>query len=163
MQLSANKQIQIKTHYEIVRVVDGDGLIVKNTFTHSEEEIRLLGIDAPEIKKCRKLIEDEKQTHLPGSFLIELGYIAFEFLRRMAEPKTKITIIQESKNLTDRFGRTLAYVILPNGNSLNEIVLKNGYARPYDKVYCSELAYYQKLNFNARTSRQGLYSLTERF
>lgn len=163
MQLSANKQIQIKTHYEIVRVVDGDGLIVKNTFTHSEEEIRLLGIDAPEIKKCRKLFEDEKRTHLPGSFLIELGYYSFEYLRRMAQPKTKVTIVQENKKLEDRFGRTLAYVVMPNGNTLNEILIKHGFAKPYSKVYCSELPWYQKLNWSAKSSRQGLYSLTETF
>ena len=36
----------------LVKAVDGDGVILKNIFDNSEEEIRFLGIDAPEIKQC---------------------------------------------------------------------------------------------------------------
>ena len=34
----------------LIRVVDGDGMILKSLTNNSEEEIRFLGIDTPEIK-----------------------------------------------------------------------------------------------------------------
>ena len=83
--MEANKLILERTHYEIVKVIDGDGIIVKNIFTKKEEEVRLLGIDAPEIKKCKKLMQDERETHIAGQFLIELGYKSFAFLRKKAK------------------------------------------------------------------------------
>ena len=74
-----------------------------------------------------------------------------------------ITLIQEAKNLTDRYGRTLAYVLLPNGKTLNEILIRQGYAKPYNKVFCSELPKYQALNLRAKTKKKGLYSLINSF
>ena len=163
MQTKANKQILVRPHYEIVKVLDGDGLIVKNIFTNKEEEIRLLGIDAPELKVCKKLKKDERELHLPSQFLIELGYRSFNFLKKKAKPKTNITIIQEVKNQQDRFGRTLAYIILPNGKTLNKILIQKGYAKPYNKVYCYELPLYQKLNLKAKRKKKGLYLTTDIF
>ena len=43
---------QIKNSQILVKAVDGDGVILKNILDNSEEEIRFLGIDAPEIKQC---------------------------------------------------------------------------------------------------------------
>lgn len=163
MQTSANKQIRIRPHYEVVKILDGDGLIVKNIFTNDEEEIRLLGIDAPEVKLCRKLKQDEREVNISGTFLIELGYKSMKYLLKKAKPQTRVTIIQEESNLTDAFGRTLAYIILPNGKTLNEILVKRGYAKPYNKVFCSELPKYQKLNLKAKTKKKGLYSLINTF
>lgn len=161
--MEVNKLMLERTHYEIVKVIDGDGIIVKNIFTNKEEEIRLLGIDAPEIKKCNKLMQDERETHIAGQFLIELGYKSFAFLRKKAKPQTNITIIQEIKNQQDRFGRTLAYIILPNGKTLNEIMVRKGYAKPYIKTYCNELPLYQKLNLKAKKKKKGLYLLSSNF
>ena len=163
MQTKANKHIIVRPHYEIVKIVDGDGLIVKNIFTNKEEEIRLLGIDAPELKICNKLKQDERELHLPSEFLIELGYRSFKFLKKKAKPKTNITIIQEVKNQQDRFGRTLAYIILPNGKTLNKILIKRGFAKPYNKVYCDELPLYQKLNLKAKRKKKGLYLYTNNY
>lgn len=64
--LNVNEHAYIKNQLLFIRVVDGDGLILKNLIDNSEEEIRLLGIDAPEIKQCRKLEQDERETHLAG-------------------------------------------------------------------------------------------------
>ena len=163
MQTSANKQTRVRPHYEVVKVLDGDGLIVKNIFTNNEEEIRLLGIDAPEIKLCRKLKQDEREVNISATYLIELGYKSMKFLLKKAKPQTRITIIQEQSNLTDAFGRTLAYIILPNGKTLNEIMVRRGYAKPYNKVFCEELPKYQSLNLKAKTKKKGLYSLINSF
>ncbi len=164
MQNNANKQTTVlRPHFEIVKILDGDGMIVKNIFTNQEEEVRLLGIDAPEIKKSTKSRRDEIEFHLPVQLLIELGYQSMKFLIRKTRNVKSITLIQEVKNLSDRYGRTLAYVLLPNGKTLNEILIRQGYAKPYNHVYCQELPNYQKLNLMAKIKRKGLYSLTQSF
>jgi len=157
MQSSAKEQIIIRTGFEVVKIVDGDGLIVRNIFNKKEEEIRLYGIDAPEIKPCAKLIQDERETHLPGSLLITLGYKSFYFLKETLIPGTNVTVIQEENNLTDNYGRTLAYIVLPDGRCINEILLKNGYVKPYDKIYCEKLPLYQAIFLEAKRNMYGLF------
>ncbi len=158
------KEPQIfKTHLKIAKVVDGDGLIVTNLFNKQEEEIRLLGIDAPELSMCGKLNQDERETHIAGQLLMRLGRMAQKFMIDIAPPETNVTLVQEAVNQKDSYGRTLAYVILPDGNCLNEIMVAKGYAKPYDLIYCSQLKTYQELNRNARLKKLGLYSIVSRF
>jgi len=57
-----------KTHYKISKIVDGDSIIIENIFNYEEIEIRLYGIDAPEAKRCSKLIQDERETHIQENF-----------------------------------------------------------------------------------------------
>jgi len=157
MQTSAKELTIIRIGFEVVKIVDGDGLIVRNIINNKEEEIRLYGIDAPEIKPCAKLIQDERETHIPGSLLMTLGYESFAFLRNLVLPGTSISILQEVGNLTDKYGRTLAYIILPDGKSINEIMLENGYVKPYDKIFCSKLPEYQAIFLEAKRNRNGLF------
>jgi hypothetical protein len=42
-------------------------------------------------------------------------------------------------------------------------MISNGYARPFNLFYCSELNKYQTLNNIARVDKLGLYSVVERF
>jgi len=152
-----------QTHYKISKIVDGDSIIVENIFNHKEIEIRLYGIDAPEAKRCSKLIQDERETHIAGEFLIELGLKATEFLRTIAPVGTDCTLIQEKDNTIDVYGRSLAYMILPTGEEINKLMIENGYAKPYEKSYCERLPEYQELNLVARTQRKGLYFYSEIF
>jgi micrococcal nuclease len=163
MQIEAKCQTIIKTNYEIVKVVDGDGIIAKNLISNKEEEIRFYGIDAPELTNCKKLKQDELETHLPSRFLMELGHQAYQYLISKAEIGSKVTLIQEVGNEIDPYGRTLAYVVLADGSTLNEIMVSNGFAKPYSKLYCSELPKYQELNLWAKTTKKGLYLLVDRF
>ena len=157
MQTSANEQTIIRTGFEVVKIVDGDGLIVSNIISKKEEEIRLYGIDAPETKRGDKLKQDERELHLPGSFLLTLGYKSFDFLRNKIKPGRKVTLVQEASNLSDKYGRTLAYVILSNGKSINEMLLENGFAKPYDKIYCEKLPIYQAIYLRAKSRKKGLF------
>lgn len=108
-------------------------------------------------------MQDEKETQLPGRLLIELGQQSYEFLKEFAQPGTAVTLIQEAGNEIDLYGRTLAYVVLSNGDTLNEYMVSNGFAKPYDKLYCSELPKYQELNLIAKSLKKGLYSSVDRF
>ena len=147
----------------LVKAVDGDGVILKNIFDNSEEEIRFLGIDAPEIKPCKKLIQDERETHMAGQLLMMLGRQSFNFLIELIPPGTKLAVKTESKESSDIYGRTLAYVYLPDGRCVNEIMIAEGYAKPYSRFYCSELTNYQILNMKAKNEKKGLYGVVESF
>ena len=78
--MDVNDPFLIRNFHFLSRAVDGDGLILKNILNNSEEEIRFLGIDAPEIKPCKKLIQDERETHMAGQLLMMLGRQSFNFL-----------------------------------------------------------------------------------
>ena len=159
----ANESNIIETHLKISQVLDGDSIKVISFFNKIEKEIRLYGLDAPETKFNRKLKEDEKKTQMAGKFLIELGMLSLKFVLKVAPPETKITIITEKDNFSDFYGRQLAYVILPDNTCLNELLIKEGYAKAFEEYPCNELANYQKLNFSAMQQGRGLYKFAKKF
>jgi len=148
---------------KVKRFVDGDGLIAEDYLTKREFEVRLYGIDAPEMNYCNKIKNDEKELHLPATLLIKLGYLSFNFLKSNVLIGEKCTLVQESNNLKDKYGRTLGYLVLENGSILNEIMIKKGYAKPYNDVFCEMLPKYQKWNLQAKTAKKGLYSIVNKF
>lgn len=152
-----------KTILKVKRFVDGDGLIAEDYLTKKEFEVRLYGIDAPEINYCNKIKNDEKELHLPAALLIKLGYLSFNFLKSNVQIGEKCTLVQENNNLKDKYGRTLGYLVLENGSILNEIMIKKGYAKPYNDVFCEMLPKYQKWNLQAKTAKKGLYSIVNKF
>jgi micrococcal nuclease len=155
--------IHFKGFYKILSIVDGDGMVVSNLNTSELIEIRLYGIDAPEVKKCRKLLLDEKVTRKPGSFLIKLGLLSKNYLSSIAPINTTVSIYQETKNKIDMYGRTLAYAYLPDGICINEQMIKEGYAKPLNEYYCNQLGSYQYLSNFARQGKKGLYNITQEF
>lgn len=48
-----------KVCFKIVKFVDGDGIILEDIVSKKEFEVRLYGIDAPEINYCKKIKKDE--------------------------------------------------------------------------------------------------------
>ncbi len=149
--------------YVVLNAVDGDGMMVVPKNTDELIEIRLYGIDAPEVKKCKKLKLDEKITRKPGAFLMMLGKMSMKFLIELIPPGTEIEVRQESKNRIDVYGRKLAYVYLKDGRCVNEELIRNGYAKPYTEIFCEELHHYQNLSIFAKQGKKGLYTLTDAF
>jgi micrococcal nuclease len=148
---------------EVVKFVDGDGLIGKELYSKNEYEIRLYGIDAPEIKNCPKILKDERELQMPAALLMKLGYLSFDYFRSLLSIGDKIKLIQESNNLQDKYGRLLGYVVLESGLVLNEIMIKEGYAKPYNEVFCEMLPLYQEWSLQAKINSKGLYSLVSTF
>ena len=161
--MEAKDQILRKISSEVVKVVDGDGLIVRNNLTKVEEEIRLYGIDAPELTPCRKLKQDESETQIAGALLMKMAYESYDFMRSIIKPGDQVYILQETNNLMDKYGRTLAYIELQDGKILNEVMVEAGYAKAYNKIICSELPKYQQLSLNAKTNKKGLYLYVDQF
>ena len=163
MLFEVNAPIFTETHLKITAVLDGDSIKVASIFNKHEKEIRLYGIDAPEVKVCRKLKEDEMKTQLAGEFIMYLGQLATRYVLSIAPPGTKITLITERDNFQDFYKRQLAYVILPDGSCLNEILLTAGYAKPMNEYSCSKLPDFQILNLAAKQAGQGLYAYAPNF
>lgn len=153
----------IETHFKITKVLDGDSIMVLSILTKVEREIRLYGLDAPENKRNRKLVEDEKRSRLAGEFLLQLGRKSTDYVLSVAPPGTNITLITEEKYFYDHYNRQLAYIILPDGTCLNELLIIEGYAKAMSEYYCSNLAKYQQLNFSAMQNGKGLYAFTQHF
>ena len=161
--MNANLTNTKKNLLKVIKYVDGDGIIGREVYSKNEFEIRLYGIDAPEIKICPKIIKDEKELQMPAALLIKLGYLSFDFFRSLISIGDTFSLIQESNNLNDKYGRQLGYIELENGITINEIMIKEGYAKPYNEVFCEMLPLYQEWNLQAKINSKGLYSLVNKF
>jgi len=150
-------EIITETFWIVERVLDGDTLIVKEEFGQESKEIRLYGLDAPEVHMSRKMREDEAKSHLPAAFLLELGLKSLGYVLQVCPPGTSITLLTEKKNELDFWLRQLAYVILPSSECLNELLITNGWAKASHSYYCSMLSEYQQLNFEAKQQHRGNY------
>lgn len=148
---------------ELQYFVDGDGFLARDFYSKKDYEIRLYGIDAPEIKHCKKLLKDEKELNLSGELLMKLGFLSFEFIRSIADVGQKIILEQESNNLKDKYGRMLGYAYLENGLCINELMIKEGYAKPYNDIFCERLPMYQEWSLQAKVAKRGLYKFVEKF
>jgi micrococcal nuclease len=90
----------------VTHVVDGD------TLDLGRERIRVLGIDAPERDECGYAAASRATSDLALGRVVRLEPDATQAAR-------------------DRFGRTLAYVRLPDGRDLGEALLRRGLARTF--------------------------------
>ena len=160
---NANETTNQKNNLKIKKYVDGDGIILEDIISKKEFEVRFYGIDAPEINYCNKIKKDERELQIPAALLIKLGYLSFNFLKDQVNLGDFCTLIQEQNNLVDKYGRHLGYLILSDGRVLNEIMVKEGYAKPYNEVFCEKLPMYQQLNLQAKISRKGLYFQVDKF
>jgi micrococcal nuclease len=122
----------------VTRVVDGDTLIVQ-----SVGRVRLIGVDTPETVDPRR----------PVQFF---GKEASAFTSRMAQDK--VVRLDFDVERTDRFGRTLAYVYLPDGTSLNAEIVKQGYGHAYTQFPFRYSAEFQGYERDAREASLGLWA-----
>ncbi len=95
----------------VERVVDGDTLVLEGG-----EKVRLLGVDTPETVHPHRPVEAG-------------GKEAAAFTTRAAAGQRVSVSHDPRAGQTDRYGRTLAYVTLPDGRVLNEELLKRGLGR----------------------------------
>lgn len=116
---------------EVVVVKDGDTIVVLKD--QEQITVRLGGIDCPE--SAQAFGAKAKQTASDLCF------------------GKQVTLKTTGK---DRYGRTLADVILPDGRSLNQELVRSGYAWWYRKYSKDESL--GKLEAEAREQKRGLWS-----
>jgi micrococcal nuclease len=128
--------------YPVVDVVDGDTLEVE---TPERITIRVIGIDTPETVDPRRPVE---------CFGREASARAHELLDRV-----RVSLEYDlTQGRLDRFGRTLAYVWLPDGRSFGEAMIAEGYAHEY--TYDTPYKYresYRRAEAAARDADRGLW------
>lgn len=163
MQYNAKEPYVVETHWKIEEVLDGDSIIIRHRCTQMTKEVRLYGLDAPEIKYSRKMKVDEQKSQLTAQILIQFGLQSLHYVLSVAPPGTTVTIVTEKKYFLDYWHRQLGYVILPDGSCLNDLILSNGFAKATQEYYCSRLPELQLLNREAQMQKKGIYSVVNRF
>ncbi len=127
----------------VSNVTDGDTLEIK--FRNKEYKVRLLCIDTPESVKAGV----DVQPYAPE---------ASKLTKKLALHKNVRLVFE--KGLRDRYGRLLAYIIMDNGDNLNALLVRNGYARVEfvspNKKYRE---YFLKLQSQAIQDRVGMWAL----
>jgi endonuclease YncB( thermonuclease family) len=106
----------VEEHYA-KRIIDGDTLVLDDG-----RYVRLLGINAPEMKRKGQKGPDKYAVEATGRLENLVG----------KEKKIELEYDLQDKNKEDRdkFGRTLGYVIA-NGENTSIILVKEGYARAF--------------------------------
>jgi micrococcal nuclease len=127
----------------VVRVVDGDTVVVAPDTT-----VRLIGIDTPETVDPRKPVQCfGREASAYAHLLLDGHFVWLEY--------------DPTQGRLDKYGRTLAYVWMPDGRLFNEVMIADGYAHEY--TY--DLPYRYQDTFiaaerTARESERGLWSPT---
>ena len=99
--------------YQVVRVVDGDTIIVN--IYNTETRIRLIGVNTAE------------SVHPDADKNTSEGMVASDYTKNLLT--TKKVYLEYDKDIYDDYGRVLAYVYLDDKKTMvNELLLKNGYA-----------------------------------
>ncbi|WP_457600630.1 thermonuclease family protein [Hydrogenivirga sp.] len=113
----------------VVKVYDGDTF--KCRLEDGEEvKVRLIGIDTPESRRNRKAYRDAEKSGKSVEEIVRLGKKASAFTKRLIPPGT-VVYLETDVQVHDRYGRLLAYVYLPDGRMLNEVLVEEGYATVY--------------------------------
>jgi micrococcal nuclease len=118
---------------KVVGVKDGDSLIVRQDSSVAVE-IRLWGIDAPE---KRQAYSNASKRHLSN----------------LAYGKRVKVLVRD----TDRYGRTVAEIILADGRNVNQEMVKAGYAWWFRK-YAPNDSGLANLESDARKGKRGLWA-----
>ena len=112
----------------VLIVIDGDTFKCKNFLDGKEETIRLIGIDTPESSDNEKARRDSERTGQDLQTIIALGKKAEEFTRSYL-PEGTVVELELDVQSKDKYGRTLAYVYLPDKKMLNALLIQEGYAQ----------------------------------
>ena len=122
----------------VIRVADGDTLIARVGRTN--ERVRLVGINSPELGTC-------------------YGAQATAQARKLALNRPVRLIGDSTQARRDRFGRLLAYVQLPGARDLGRELISEGFARVYvfNRPF-ARLSTYRSSEAAARERSAGLWS-----
>jgi len=135
--------------FTVVNVVDGDTLdidIADGKYDHTR--IRLWGIDTPETKN-------------PETGVMYFGPEAAEFTRKSAFGK-QVTVYLDETRTRDKYDRLLAYIKLPDGGFLNEVLLTEGFAYADLRFRHDFYNKYKQLESGARGRKKGLWQKVTR-
>jgi len=132
-----SEQTSGKKLYRVLRVADGDTLELEGVGL-----VRLIGVDTPELYHPLKPVQYYAKE-------------ASDFVKNLiGRSRVRLEYDQEK---VDKYGRTLAYVYLEDGRSLNEEIIKNGYGFALLRFPFKNLVKYKQLEAQAREKGLGLW------
>ncbi|NCO84588.1 MAG: thermonuclease [Nitrospirae bacterium CG_4_10_14_3_um_filter_44_29] len=126
-------------HVRVSRVRDGDTVSI--ILNGRKEKVRLIGMDAPEIKQR------------------PWGTRAKKHLEKMLMASNRKVILEFDVERRDKYGRLLCYIFTPDGKMLNIQMVQDGYAAlltiPPNIKYVDELRMAEN---EARQHRRGIWN-----
>jgi len=138
--------------YPVVRVVDGDTIIIGDSTDKSQQyQIRFIGADTPEVVK-------------PNTPVEPFGPEASEFTKqKIAEANNCVRIVFDGDQI-DRYNRVLAmiYLPMPDGDVwLNELLIREGLARAQTQYRYSNGAKdaFRRAEAEAKAAKRNIWSL----
>jgi micrococcal nuclease len=115
--------------YSLVRVVDGDTLVVTKPGADPEVHVRLLGIDCLESRRIERLDKQALTLGIPTEMALSLGKATTVLVEQLVWGHP---IYLELEGINDKYGRLIAYVWTNDDQSLNLQLLTSGQAMVYD-------------------------------
>ncbi len=134
----------------VTRVVDGDTLDLDAPDGEQfVTTVRLLGIDAPEAGSHDG----------PPMFYSRQ---ATDAARKRVRGVTVIVYLEQAGRTRGRYGRLLAYIEMPDGRFLNEVLISEGCAYADRRFRHSYYQKYRQLESSARSLQKGLWRQVSR-
>ena len=124
--------------YPVHRVVDGDTVVLETIGT-----VRLIGVDTPETVDPRKPVQ-------------AFGAEASRFLHSLLDGQQ--VRLEFDQQRTDKYGRTLAYLYLPDNTFVNREIVAQGYGHAYLKYPFKWMEQFREAERGAREARLGLWA-----
>jgi micrococcal nuclease len=122
----------------VARVIDGDTFVLQE-----DQKIRLIGVDTPETVHPKKPVQ-------------YFGKEASAFLHSLLDGR-KVSLSYDWYR-TDKYGRTVAYVMRDDGLDVNAEILKQGYGFVYTHIPFKRLEEFRTLERTAREGGKGLWA-----
>ena len=135
-----------RRQFAVTRVVDGDTIRIDAPDANdSSTGVRLLGIDAPEL------------AH-DGAPAMYFAREATDFARQCLQNATVTVYLDADGPTRGHYGRLLAYIELPDGRFLNELLISEGCAYADSRFPHGYYYRYRQLEAGARAAKKGLWA-----
>lgn len=136
--------------FTVLEVIDGDTIDINiPDGKFPDTRIRLIGVDTPETKH-------------PKIGRMYYGPEAAEFTKQQALGERVTIMLDTVGDIRDRYGRLLAYVILPGERTLNFELIKEGYGYAYLSFPHSDSYKYEAAMEHAISESKGLWEKATR-
>jgi len=127
----------------VIRVFDADTILVELA-DGRHESVRLLGVDAPEVKGYRDAEPGGEEAKARARELLGSEPVRLE--------------TDDTADERDIYGRLLRYVRLPDGRDLGRTLIEDGYARAYRRFTYGRKVEYLSHESQAREQHRGLWA-----
>ncbi len=144
LESQSKSQVSFPKIAKVMRVVDGDTFVV--SINDKPVTVRLLGIDTPETVHPNKPVEC-------------FGKEASEHLTYLISNHDVVLVTDATQGIYDKYGRLLAYAYLSDGRSINELLLRDGFA--YEYLYQSPYELHDRfvaIEQDAIAAKRGLWA-----